>query len=105
MKKYSSISVVVRVIAIILLFVATFDKYPYGFYKVLRWVVCAAAAYSAYVAYETNKRVWIWLLGVIALLFNPLIKFHLSRDVWQPIDLLTGILILISLFFVREKNS
>lgn len=62
--------------------------WPYGYYQLLRFVTCGAGVYVAYTAYKW-QRVWVvWLFGFIALLFNPLIPIHLSRELWQPIDVI-----------------
>ncbi len=62
---------------------------PYGYYTLLRIVVCAA---SVLIAYNSFQRVGKVSLGSgvmigIALLFNPLIPIHLSREIWAPIDI------------------
>jgi len=43
-------------------------------------VVCGTAAYGAFKSVELEKSGWAWILGIIALLFNPIIPVHLSRD-------------------------
>ena len=65
--------------------------WPYGYYQLLRFVVCGVAIYIAYVAYNW-KKIWaMWLFGFIALLFNPLIPIYLSREIWQVVDVICAI--------------
>ena len=54
---------------------------PYGYYTLLRIVVCGAAAYLAYRSFSASRRVttWVLVLGALALLFNPLIPVHLEQ--------------------------
>jgi signal transduction histidine kinase len=60
--------------------------WPYGYYQLLRFVVCGVSVYVAFMAYAW-KRLWAtWLFGIMAVLFNPLVPIHLSRELWQPID-------------------
>jgi hypothetical protein len=44
----------------------------------------------------------IWLFGLIALLFNPIIPFYLSRQSWQISDVIIGIIFIVSTFIIKE---
>lgn len=66
--------------------------HPYAYYTLLRWVVCAVAAYSAVEAYEQGRRGLTWTLIVTALLFNPLLPVHLDRTTWAGVDIATAVL-------------
>lgn len=79
--------------------------WPYGYYILLRWVTCAAAVFAAYVAYDWQKLWATWLFGFIALLFNPLILVHLSREMWQPIDVVCAILFIVIVFVLKEPTE
>jgi len=81
------------IVGAVLLFLALFE-WPYGYYILLRWVVAAASAYAAWVAYENRRNVWTWVLGVIALLFNPIFPFHMRREDWAIFDILSGMVLL-----------
>lgn len=72
--------------------VGALGPWPYGYYQLLRFVTCGVAVYIAFLGYNW-KKIWaVWLFGFVAVLFNPLISIHLSRELWQPIDLLCGLL-------------
>lgn len=76
--------------------------WPYGYYTVLRWVTCAAAIAAALGGY-TFKIPWaIWSFGFIAILFNPLIPVHLSRDLWQLMDIAAAVLFAAAALLVRR---
>lgn len=102
MKTYFSVSGIARLVAAALLIWAL-ARHPYGYYKLLRWVVCGAGAYSAFVALASEKMAWVWILGIIAVVFNPLIPVHLDRDTWAIIDVVTAGVFIVSTFLVREK--
>lgn len=69
---------------------AAVGKWPYAYYQLMRWVVCATAVFVAYNGW-TFKRVWaLWVFGFVAVLFNPLVPIHIERDIWQVIDLLAA---------------
>jgi hypothetical protein len=78
------------VIAALALF-AALAELPYGYYTLLRLVVCGTGAYTAFVMYGWRRTGLAWLFGFIAVLFNPVVTVHLSRGLWQPIDLACGI--------------
>ncbi|MEM7820363.1 MAG: hypothetical protein QW761_02050 [Candidatus Aenigmatarchaeota archaeon] len=103
MKKYFTPSTIARLIASGLLLWAL-ARHAYGYYQILRWVVCGAGAYSAYTAMESKKTSWAWALGITAVLFNPIIPIHLNRDSWAIIDIAAAILIGVSTFFCAEKT-
>ncbi len=91
------------IIASMMLFL-TLAPWPYGYYQLLRFVICGVAGYIAFMAYNW-KKIWaVWLFIFVAVLFNPLIPIHLSHKVWQPIDIVCGILFII-VVFVLEKSA
>jgi len=103
MKRLITLSTVARIVAAGLLFWAL-GKHPYDYFTILRWVTCAVALYALYVAYSQKAIGWAWTMGVIAVLFNPLIIVRLKRATWRPIDVIAGIVLLISIWFVQEKR-
>lgn len=98
-KKFQAITIV-KIIAILMLFWALADN-PYGYYQILRWVICGLTGYSAYLAYENDKNVWTWIFGITAVLFNPIAPIHLSRETWSVINLITAAIIFISIFKMK----
>lgn len=89
-------------IAGITLFIALGDL-PYAYYQLLRFFICGVGAYGAYFAYQQKKTGWAWILGIIALLFNPFIKFYLDKEIWKILDLIGGILFVI--YFSKDKKA
>lgn len=95
---------IARVIAAALLLLALADL-PYGFYTLLRIIVCAVGAYGAYLAYSLERPVWTWTLGAIAVLFNPIIPIYLERETWAPIDVGVAVVLLISIRTVKAVKA
>ena len=93
---------IIKIIAVLMLFWALGDN-PYSYYQILRWVICGATGYFAYLAYENNKNAWVWVFGIIAILFNPIIPFYLDRGTWAVIDIITATIIFTSIF--KQKNT
>ena len=65
---------------------------PYGYYTLLRLVVCGTSGLIVYLRVRKNGRVdgWAVAFGVVALLFNPLIPVFLNREIWMVIDLVVA---------------
>ena len=59
---------------------------PYGYYIMLRWVCCGAFAYLAFRTFAQGCRGWTWAFGVMAALYNPVLKLHLTRDMWTVVN-------------------
>jgi hypothetical protein len=91
-------------IIIVGLLVWALDKHPYGYYKLLRFLVCAVSAYGVYFSGEIKKIGWVWIFGGIAILFNPIIPIHLGRDTWAIVDLGVALIFVISLFLLRNPH-
>ena len=71
--------------------------WPYGYYQLLRVVVCAVAVWGATLAHRMEKPGWTWLLGVLAVIFNPVFPVHLEREIWSIIDLGAAVVLVASL--------
>jgi hypothetical protein len=79
-------------------------RHPYSFYALLRWICCAAFAYAAFMASEKNRVLWLWIFGVLAVLFNPIIPVHLQRDTWQIVDWgALGVIVIAVVAFWRDS--
>ena len=80
-------------------------KWPYGYYQLMRWVVCAVAVFVAYGS-STYKQTWgIWVFAFVAVLFNPLVPIHLKRDAWQVIDVMTAAVFLVGLVVLHLPTT
>lgn len=93
-----------NMIAAAMLF-GTLADLPYGYYQLLRFVVCGVAVYVAFSAYNGQKMWAVWIFGFVALLFNPLIPIHLPRELWQPIDLICAILFIVMAFVLKKSSE
>ena len=92
-------------LASVFLFLALLDGWPYDFFVILRFVVFSCTIYVAWLSYHMNREVCIWIFGFIALIFNPFLPVHLSRDIWVVIDFTTGLFLFSSVFWLKFKNQ
>lgn len=72
---------------ILMLLWALYPGNPYGYYILLRLVCCPVFAFLAYRAYEDGKTGWVWVLGVLAVIYNPFARVHLTREIWAVINI------------------
>jgi DnaJ domain len=93
-------------IAAAMLVSAAVERHPYSFYMLLRWVCCGIFAYSAFAAHEKNRLVWVWVFGVLAALYNPIVLVHLDRTIWTRVNWFTvGAIIIAAVVFLQDKKS
>jgi hypothetical protein len=70
---------------------ALFDL-PYGFYTFLRLVITIAAFWLARLIYQGRLSPAIVVLVLTAILYNPIVKVHMSREVHAVFNVMTIIL-------------
>ena len=75
---------------------------PYGYYILLRIVVCASCVYLAFRASEINKEQWAWILGISAFVYNPIIRIHLNREIWSIVNIATIIMLIMTFWTLRN---
>jgi hypothetical protein len=78
---------------------------PYGYYILLRWIICASSAYIAYLAAEQEKKLLIYIYGALAIVFNPIFQLYLGKDIWVIVDGVAILLFIISLFTIKPAKK
>ncbi len=80
---------------------------PYGYYTFTRIVVCGFAAVFAYLAWEGGSisRIWAAVLGLVAVLFNPIFLIYLARKTWYMLDIGVAAVFAAHLVFTRLGQS
>ena len=93
-----------RVIAGFLLFLAL-APWPYLYYQLVRWIVCGVGCYVAFQAHRMGAKWVVWGLGIIALLFNPLVVFRFEREMWQILDVVAGVFFVLGAALVKRVKT
>lgn len=83
---------------------ALYPDNPYAYYALLRVVCCGVFAYLAVQAYKQQNIDWVWILGRIAVLYNPVATVHLTRGIWSLINIVTIIVALLSIKTVKKNE-
>ncbi len=84
---------------------AIYPENPYAYYILLRWVSCGVFVYLAFQASEQNKTKWIWILGITAVIYNPIFRVHLNREFWTVINLVTIAIALASIYILSNNKD
>lgn len=79
----STLAIIMLLSAIIMPF---YVNLPYAYYVLLRWVVFAIGLYFLWISYYFSQYGWLWVMGLLALLYNPFFPVYLIRELWITID-------------------
>ena len=73
---------------------------PYGYFTFVRIVATIMFVMKALEYYKANKEALTITFGALAILFQPLFKIALGRTMWNVIDVIVAILLVV--LFVIE---
>jgi len=79
-------------------------KMPYAYYEFIRFLGLIGFGFLAFKANERNCKNEAFIYLGLALLFQPFFKIALGRSLWNIIDVIVGIGLLISLFKRKKKT-
>lgn len=89
---------------LIILLLLCLAPMPYGYYTFVRFVSMVVFGVMAYKYYQVKKEGLAITFGALALLFQPFIKIALGRTIWNVVDVIAAILLMI-LFFTENKKK
>jgi hypothetical protein len=98
-----NLSSVIKIILAILFFLCLADM-PYGFYQLVRFAGLIGFAVLAYQAHDQGRHNEMIIYVGLALLFQPFFKIAVGRQIWNIVDVVVGIGLLISIF-IKPKES
>ncbi|HLW30925.1 MAG TPA: DUF6804 family protein [Aequorivita sp.] len=91
-------------IGLAILFFLCLLQMPYGYYQLVRFLALVGFVILAYQAYQDNNSTATIIYAALALLFQPFFKIALSRDIWNIVDVIVGIGLLVSLFVSQKEK-
>ena len=85
---------------------ALYPGNPSGYYTLLHWFCCGTLIYQACRAVSQKRHSWIWILGITAVVYNPIFRLHFNRELWSAINIITAGIVVVSIFTlkIREKQ-
>ena len=78
-------------VALTILMLLCLAPMPYGYFQLVRLVATIAFGVMAYRYYQERKEWLAYTLGSLALLFQPFYKITLGRTMWNIIDVIVAI--------------
>jgi len=93
-------------ISLSILFLLCLLNMPYGYYQFVRFVGMLGFSLLAYFSFEQKKNVEVIIYIGLAMLFQPFIKVALGRTIWNVVDVVVALGLVISLLLNRKiKNT
>jgi hypothetical protein len=93
----------IKIILAIFFFLCLTDM-PYGYYQLVRFAGLVGFAILAYQTHEQGRQTEMIIYAGLALLFQPFFKIALGREMWNIVDVIVGLGLLISIF-MKPKES
>lgn len=87
----------IKIILALLFFICLLDM-PYGYYQLVRFAGLIGFSILAYQANEKQSKIEMTIYICLAVLFQPIFKIALGRELWNIVDIVVGIGLLISVF-------
>ena len=91
-------------IVLAILFFLCLANMPYGYYQLVRFVALVGFAILAYKANDQGQKTEAIIYVCLAILFQPLVKIALGREIWNVADVIVGVGLIISIF-IRPSNN
>ena len=93
----------IKIFLAILFFLCLADM-PYSYYQFVRFAGLIGFSILAYQANEHSRHTEMIIYSALALLFQPFFKIALGRQIWNIVDVVVGIGLIISIF-MKPKES
>ena len=77
---------------------------PYGYFQFIRLASLVVFTILAYQSFENNKQMELIIYVGLALLFQPFFKISLGRELWNIVDVIVGIGLVISSLTESKEN-
>jgi len=91
-------------LVLILLFFICLAPMPYGYFQLVRFLALIGFTYLAYNAKQKENQRMAIIYFLLALLFQPFIKIALGRTLWNIVDIIVGIGLILSII-ISNRNS
>ena len=78
---------------------------PYGYYTLVRVIATVVFGIYAYKCYVAKKEGLTWVFVTLALLFQPFAKIALGRVIWNVIDVIVAIGLIVLFFWDWKRGN
>lgn len=97
MNKLNTTEAIIKITLALLMFMCLLDM-PYGFFMFVRFAALVGLSILAYKAKDKEDKTEMILYGALALLFQPFFKIALGREMWNVVDVIVGVGLIVSVF-------
>jgi len=102
--KTHTIKIIIKIILSILFFLCLLDM-PYGYYMLVRIMAMMGFSILAYYMYKEERNIEMIVYICLAILFQPIFKIPLGRLLWNIVDVIVGLGLIVSIFLKKPKES
>ena len=95
---------ITKILLAILLFVCLANM-PYGYYQLIRIISPILFCYFSWYHFNINEKTIAILFLFFALLFQPFIKIALGRELWNIIDVIVGVFLIVNVSFSNKISK
>jgi hypothetical protein len=95
---------ILKVIFAILLFGCLADM-SYGYFQFVRFAGMGLFAFLAFKEFEQGNQNLAFVYVLLAILFQPFFKISLGRELWNVVDVIVGIGLLVDAFSKKGSQS
>ena len=78
---------------------------PYGYYQLVRFISMIVFAIMAYRYWNQEKKGHAVTFGALALLFQPFLKVALGRTMWNIVDVIVAVGLLLLVLVNKDKEK
>ena len=78
---------------------------PYGYYTLVRFVSMVVFAVMAYGYWQNEKKSLAVTFGALALLFQPFAKIALGREMWNVVDVIVAIGLIVLVIADKKETK
>jgi hypothetical protein len=96
-------NITIKISIAILLFLCLLDM-PYGYFQIVRIAGLIGFTVLAYNAYENKQKELMIVYIGLALLFQPFIKVALGRQIWNIVDIIVGLFLIVISFIDKQRK-
>ena len=92
-------------IALAVLLILCIFLMPYDYYQLFRFAALIGFSILAYYEYERKNIPLVIVFVGLALLFQPLVKVPMGRQVWMIVDVVVAVGLVVNLFIRKHQSE
>ncbi len=80
-------------------------KMPYSYYQFVRTIGLVGFSYLAYIEYTKKNNILVLLYVGLAILFQPVEKIILGRELWNIVDVIVAVWLIATIAYELLKSK